>query len=479
MAMSERSMLREIPSISPFDDYWAWRREAEGESYSPFCGLNETLTHLSDMANAELESPWFTYAELPQPQVSHMVNPAVGQLVYQHPWGVVEMARGVTEAEIIVDVCNGFPGARVLVMAPYIAPLQRLCRRIRNTSPDIVSIDVAAGYDSAERRNLDSDDEWRIMSARTRLVFCSYENATILHETEGTPHCQFDIALCLRPELIAGFDNTGFLSAVDIRFRHFGLVAFDQRRSPAERHQLVNVFGFRRVRIPSSGYSRTAVSLVPIRGRHGIRNVKSATTAIDVLRRLQSSRERNSSITELARQLVAIELESMPRAIGQWLSLDHFREELPAILLVAGDPRQRSELAEMLPSWPVHDAVNGAWANAPGDSVRMAICTRDDLRQLPVEFNPKLIVNAAGGPQAIVLPERWLQHHANSSFLSRRLVIDFADRGTEQVHHWSDQRFAQYAENDVFEFNADLADDVQFDFAVRDQFIRETFRPVT
>lgn len=478
LIMSLRSMLRMFPGEN--DDN---RRQVPAtEYYTPFCGLIETLVSLAERTGEQLELPWFHCAVLQPPHVS-MVTRSMGRMMFEHPWGTVEMGSRVTQAEVIVDVCRGFPDAHVLVVGPHIDPLARLCRTIRQSAPDISSIDASRGERTAECPDLDAD-EGEIV--RAQLVFTTYLNTGVLHVTEGTPYSSFDIVLCLQPELIQGHNNTQFLSGADIRFRHYGLLSVDRPATP-ERHQLMNVFGFRRVRIPASGYARTAVSWVNIRNRKRLRNFNAANPPHQNLRRLQSDVNRNQRIARLARNLVATPNNPIDDIVGAWVSQNTAPTEPLTVLIAASDSTQAEGLTSMLPEWPIFDASGTtnaeALQNLPltiGGLIQRMICTREALEQLPVECNPNIIINATGGRHALRLPTRWMQHPLGTPLHNRRrLIIDLDDSGTSLTKRWSQSRFRDYEANDVFRFDEAVTNANQFSFAALSRFIEETFRPAT
>ena len=479
LQMSYRSMLQMYPS----EDVPNWRQVPTADYYPPFCGLLEPLSYLAEFAGAQITLPWIQCSTLERPQTTNVVNRSVTKMIHEHPWGIIELGPGVSQGEVIVDVCRGFPDARVLVLGPHIDPLARLCRTIRQSAPDISSIDASRGELTAECPDPDADEDEIV---RAQLVFTTYVNTGGLHETEGTPYSCFDIALCLQPELIQGHNNTLFLSGADIRFRQYSLLSVDRPATPV-RHQLMNVFGFRRVRIPAPGYARSAVSWVSIRNRTRLRNVNTANPPHQNLRQLQSDDKRNQRIASLARNIAATRNTPIDGIVGAWVSRNANPNEPLTVLTAASDSTQAEKLAGMLPGWPVFDAsvTNNAEAlrNLPltsGGLIQRIICTREALEQLPVECNPNFIINATGGCHALQLPTCWMRHPLGTpEHNCRRLIVDLDDSGTPLTQRWSQLRFRDYERNDVFRFDHAVSNADQFSFAALGRFIQETFRKAT
>lgn len=454
------------------------------EYYTPFCGLLEPLSYLIDSAGTEIRLPFIHRSTLQPPQTADVINHSVTGMMHARPWGIVEMGSGVTQAEVIVDVCRGFPNARVLVLGPHIDPLARVCQSIHETAPDITSVDVTRGVHTPECPDPDADEDEIV---RAQLVFTTYLNAGVLHDTEGTAYNLFDIVLCLQPELIQGHHNTLFLYGDNIRFRHFGLLSVDRRLSTPERHQLMNVFGFRRVRIPASGYARSAVSFVSIRNARRARNVTTRNQPHQNLMRLQSDRQRNLLIAEWAMDLAGPRSTPIDDPVGSWVSGNTDPNEPLTIVIVASDSRQAARLASVLPGWPVLevDVPTGAEVLqnlplTPGGLIERIICTREAMERLPTECNPNIIINATGGPYALQLPTRWMRHRLGTPMHNRRrLIVDLDDRGTRLTGIWSQSRFQGYEQNDVFRFDHTFTNASEFSFASLRRFLVETFQTAT
>ncbi len=479
LVMSERSLLTVYPQQT--DPGYLY---VEGTlCRAPYCGLMEPLMWLAEQTGVELESPVFVAKQLPSPQVTDMNYRSIGAMLHHHPWGTIEMGQGVTQDEVIVDVCRGFPDARVLVLGPHCEPLARLCARIRESDPDISSTNAASSERTSDCLDIDVDEEEVV---RAQLVFATFVGAGCLHETEGTEYSKFDIVLCTQPELVQGHLNTQFLVGDEVGFRHYALLPINKQLSTPERHQLVNVFGIRRVRISKSGYARSEVSWLSIRNRNGFRNISANASPGEILRPLQLNPARNRLIANMAMRLAAGQhAECTGSIVGEWISGDPAPHIPMSVLVVAADSTQAGELAAILPTWCVLDAVAENPADGrqqvivpPDGPILKGICTRSDLDRLPAACNPNIIVNATGGLHSLRLPKKWLRHPVGrSGRYSRRLVVDFDDRENPVTRRWSLSRFRDYEQNDIFNFESAIENADQFSNAARDRFLRETFRP--
>jgi hypothetical protein len=471
LVLSKRSML-DMPVLPDRAS-----RTAETEEFYPMIGLAEVLLNLASRRGTKISPPWLPVLPLPRPELTHLVNPAAGRFIESHNTGLIEIGHGVTTAEILIDICRAYPTTRVLVLGAHIAPLSRLCRSVSNSQSGISAGDLSRGTVAVRRGRL----RWVDTS---QLIFSTYTNAILLDDFVGLPYTCFPIIVCLQPQLIRAEQNVDFLLGPNPRYRLYGILPADHKLADTDSDQLVNVFGIRRLRLPASGSERTAVNWIAIRNIKAPRNFDSRARVSENIQRLHSCSHRNRLLGDLAIKLTGPEWRSCDGLIGAWLAAEDQSAAPPLVVVAADGENQIRNLKKLLTDWPVVDSSQRGtnladWrSHSTGDGrSRGIICRADSLVRLASDFEPAVIIHAVGRPDALSLPQRWLQHPAAGGTRSRRLIIDFFDRATDLTKEWSRVRLSEYVKKDIYKYNPERDNEIQFHDVLYERFISRAFRP--
>ena len=415
----------------------------------PSTGLLPAMRYAARQRQVPLRTVVTNTFILPEPVRSPLSqNPAIADIIREYDSGVIEYGGTMSVAQIVAEICLAFPGIRILMVSTNRGEIRYVFENVQRHAPLLSVADVSRG-----------ELPWDVLDVREvencQLVLTKLLKEDMLFDTAGTDVREFPVVIFSNAARAKDLMTSGFLSAIDARFKIFGLRSLSSAFRGEESELAHNVFGPVCVRIPDNGFEQSDVSCIFLTNRFKLQNLPPRSSPVDAIRLTPHSNQRNNLIGNIARDLVNASRFEDDDLVHHWLHQHGI--QTPTVAIVVLTYLHAARLAQRLPDWniflpddsaeildgiPAKDRrlINARAIQRPCNN--KVICPLDYLTSFLESVDPQIIVVASGGLHAPKFPRSWFQHPAGTE--RHRLVIDLFDGASALTRRLSKQRKAQY-----------------------------------
>jgi len=432
----------------------------------PEAGQQSVLSYLAASSGTEY-SPAIctriTLASIPQTIRNRELVRDVDQNQFRS--GVIEIGESVSHAEILVDMCRGFPTCRVVYVVPNVENLQTVRREV-HAAGFHNTLDVSNGRPPMGFNENEDDHVEALRSIQ--LVFSTPTNCAVLHETAAMELEKFHFVVFSDLGRIQSLLECGLTASRDNRFRLF---VIQETTSPSARNEYIQCLalmtcGPDRYRIPASGEIPAVVSSHMVCNPVPIRSLQADdTNLVNIHRRLTECSLRNSLITKVAKAIDGDETDLQEPLLRNWLANRPSESEISTVIVVR-NLRQAAGIIQQLQGFQIYmpfgtsglpETLRPQHRQSVGDNLtpsptsKRLICPACFMDDVFAVSMPTVVINAVGGSDALALPELWFR----TTIATQRLVIDFADQSNELLGMHTRRRAKQYESAKIYRLEPD------------------------
>lgn len=461
--------------------------EHSPDSY-PTVGITDFMIAMANRRAVPISVPEYPVRDISRfMDSSRCQNPTIANFVADRREGIIEYSGNVCAAEIIADVCRAFPRSQILVVSPHTREAHRLSQSVREIVTNLRSLDLSQGC-LPDEINPDEHDE---MIRTCQLMFTTVSHSRDLGQITGTDIALIPIVIYTQAARAIDLMHQNLVCAADSAFRLIGLHCAGTKMSPDQIGVAMQVFGCRRLQIPSSGFIRSAIYVCSIKNSHRIRNLDRRETKLDVvIPRIHTCDNRNGLIADVALGIIGGgSRRPLNDQLQCWLDATA-GTAARSVAIICRTFLHAARLVSKLPGWRIYrpdDSADHLIGLSAADRQKVeqasSMEATDSRIILPLgcldvylaTADPEVLINAAGGSHAPTFPEFWFAHRTGE--LRTRLVVDFVDKSHEVTSRHSRSRMKEYAGQQLLRLQNQISPDHDPQLSVAGPFFAKSVRP--